>query len=128
MKEVISTSRAPSAIGPYSQAVKVVGPGAMLFVSGQIALDPSTGELLGGGIEEETHQVMQNLVAVIEAGGFTIGDVVKTTIYLSDMSYFPDVNAVYAGYFAGDFPARATVAVKTLPKGVDVEVDAICVK
>jgi 2-iminobutanoate/2-iminopropanoate deaminase len=128
MKEAISTPSAPSAIGPYSQAIKLSQPDALLFASGQIALDPATGELIEGTIEEETRQVMENLGAVIKAAGFSFADVVKTTIFLSDMAFFPRVNEVYAGFFSGDFPARATVAVKTLPKEVRVEIDAICAR
>lgn len=128
MKEVISTPTAPSAIGPYSQAIKLRNLRDLMFASGQIALDPVTGELVGSTVEEETHQVMRNLVAVVQAGKFSMSDVVKTTIYLSDMSYFPLVNEVYASYFIGDYPARATVAVKTLPKDVRVEIDAICAR
>ena len=121
-KKVISTTTAPAAIGPYSQAIKV---GDLLFCSGQIPLDPATNELVSGGIEEQTHQVMNNLGAVLKAAGATYDHLVKTTIYLTDMEYFPTVNEVYAGYTGEFAPARATVAVAGLPKGALVEIDGI---
>lgn len=125
MKEIISTSGAPAPIGPYSQAVKV---GGMLFVSGQIALDAKSGELVNGSLKEETNKVMTNLLAVLEAAGYSFEDVVKSSIFLSDMSLFSDVNAVYASFFEKDFPARETVAVKELPKSVNVEISVIAAK
>jgi len=122
----IETSQAPAAIGPYSQAVQV-DPGALFFLSGQIPLDPESGELKLGSIEEQTHQVMKNLGAVLGAAGVGFGEVLKTTIFLSDMQNFSTVNAIYESYFpqGGVFPARATVEVSGLPKGVDVEIDCI---
>lgn len=121
-REAIQTSEAPAAIGPYSQAVKS---GDLLFLSGQIPLDPVSGELVGGSVADETKRVMQNLQAVLKAAGATFDDVVKTTIYLMDMTDFAQVNEVYATYFDQNPPARATVQVAGLPKGVRVEIDAI---
>jgi len=121
-RKTIETSGAPAPIGPYSQAVKC---GDMLFISGQIALDLSTGLLLTGDTATETHRVMQNLRAVLHEAGMDFRNVVKTTIFLSDMSLFAEVNAVYASYLSGDFPARETVAVSGLPKGANVEISMI---
>ena len=127
--EAIQTSRAPAAIGPYSQAVSAA-PGAFLFLSGQIPIDPETGALETGDIEQQTHRVMKNLGAVLDAGGVGFGDVMKTTIFLVDMNDFATVNRVYESYFpeGGVYPARATVEVSGLPKGVDVEIDCIARK
>jgi len=121
-KKVISTQAAPAAIGPYSQAIQA---GNLLFCSGQIPLDPLSGAMVDGGIEEQTHQVMKNLGAVLSAAGGSYDDLVKTTIYLTDMAHFPLVNDIYAGYLGEDPPARATVAVAALPKGALVEIDGI---
>jgi len=124
-KTVIATERAPKAIGPYVQATKV---GDLVFCSGQIALDPTTGEMVKGGVEPETHRVLDNLSAVLEAAGASLGDVVRTTIFLADMNDFAVVNRIYGERFAdphGAFPARATVQVAALPKGARVEIDAI---
>lgn len=121
-KTIIQTSDAPAPIGPYNQAVKANG---FLFVSGQIAINPATGELNTGSIEEETHQVMQNLSAVLHTAGHNFANIVKTTIFLSDMSLFSAVNEVYGSYFTGNYPARETVAVKGLPKNVNVEISVI---
>ncbi|MFO7765077.1 MAG: RidA family protein [Pelovirga sp.] len=121
-KKVISTQAAPAAIGPYSQAIQA---GGMLFCSGQIPLDPATADIVGGGIEEQTRQVMNNLGAVLNAAGLTFDHLVKTTIYLTDMAHFPLVNDIYAGFLGSSAPARATVAVAALPKGALVEMDAI---
>jgi 2-iminobutanoate/2-iminopropanoate deaminase len=118
-KEIINTVNAPAPIGPYSQAVMA---GNLLFMSGQIALKPGTGELAITDIIEETHQVMQNIKAVLAEAGMDFGNVVKTTIFLSDMGLFGQVNEIYGKYFDGDFPARETVAVKGLPKNVNVEI------
>ncbi len=118
----IKTDKAPAPIGPYNQAVKA---GNMVFVSGQIAINPENGELETGDIETETNRVMQNLGAVLEAGGSSFNRVVKTTIFLSDMALFGTVNEIYGKYFGEHFPARETVAVKTLPKNVNVEISAI---
>lgn len=131
MNEVISTAGAPKAIGPYSQAVAIrtdslgSGPRALLFLSGQIPLDPATGELVKGTIEEETRRVMENLGAVLAAGGGGFQHVVKTTVYLTDLADFARMNQVYGGYFPAAPPARATVQVAALPRGARVEIDAV---
>ena len=124
MKEIISTTNAPAAVGPYSQAVKA---GNMLFCSGQIALDPASGTLKGDDIKSQSEQVMQNIAAVLEAAGATFDDVVKTTCFLVDIGDFADFNTIYAKYFTGK-PARSCVAAAALPKGalVEVEVLAVC--
>ena len=122
MKKTISTKNAPAAIGPYSQATVLNG---FVFVSGQIPLDPGTGELVEGGIAEQTARVMENLKAVLAAAGSSLEQVVKTTIYLKDMREFATVNDVYGRYFPVDPPARATVEVARLPKDVRVEIDCI---
>jgi 2-iminobutanoate/2-iminopropanoate deaminase len=121
-KQVIATSRAPAAVGPYSQAVRV---GEWVFVSGQIPLHPGTGDVAIGGIEEQTRQALDNLRSVLKAAGASLREVVKTTIYLVDLADFTSVNQIYASYFEVDPPARATMQVAALPKGVLVEVDAI---
>jgi 2-iminobutanoate/2-iminopropanoate deaminase len=118
----ISTSEAPSAIGPYSQAITV---GDFLFASGQIPLDPTTGTITEGGITAQTHQVLQNLGAVLRAAGTDFSRVAKTTVYLADMAHFSAMNEVYAGYFTAPAPARATVQAAGLPKNVLVEIDCI---
>lgn len=120
--QVIATDKAPAAIGPYSQAVTA---GNLLFCSGQIALDPATGEMVGGTVAEETERVMQNLQGVLAAAGTDFSRVLKTTIYLTDMADFPIVNQVYGSYFSEAKPARATVGVAALPRGARVEVEAI---
>ena len=124
-KQIINTTNAPAPIGPYNQAVMA---GNMLFISGQVALKPGTGELANGDIFEETHQVMQNLRSILTEAGLDFNAVVKTTIFLSDMALFGQVNEIYGKYFEGDFPARETVAVKGLPKNVNVEISMIAVK
>ena len=121
-KRIINTSKAPAPIGPYNQAVLANN---MLFVSGQVAINPATSELVGGDIATETHQVMRNLHEILEEAGINFNHVVKTTIFLSDMSLFSQVNEVYGSYFAADYPARETVAVKGLPKNVNVEISMI---
>jgi 2-iminobutanoate/2-iminopropanoate deaminase len=121
-KRAISTDRAPAAIGPYSQAIAA---GDLLFLSGQIPLDPASGTLVNGSIEDETRRVMDNLRAVLSAADRTCDDLVKTTIYLTDMGDFAAVNQIYAEYFTTTPPARATVQVAGLPKGVRVEIDGI---
>lgn len=123
MKKIIATNQAPAAIGPYSQGVKTAG--GLLFVSGQIPLVPSTGELIAGGIEEQTTQVLENLQAILSAAGFTLADVVKTTVYLKDLSHFATVNSIYAKYFQQDCPARVCVEVSKLPKDAFVEIDVV---
>lgn len=123
-KQVINTPAAPAPIGPYNQSVLANG---MLFISGQIALNPETNELVTTDIATETHQCMRNLEAVLKAGGLNFNNVVKSTIFLIDMSLFAQVNEVYGSYFAANYPARETVAVKGLPKGVNVEISMIAV-
>lgn len=123
-KQVIKTDLAPAPIGPYNQAIIANG---FLFASGQVALDPATGELELSSIQAETHQVMKNVLAVLDAAGLTIDHVVKTTIFLSDMGLFAQVNEVYGSYFSGQYPARETVAVKGLPRGVNVEISVTAV-
>ncbi len=118
----IATPTAPAAIGPYSQAVVA---GDLLFVSGQIPLDPASGELVGGDIENQTRRVLDNLKAIIQTAGADMDRVVKTTIFLADMNDFAAVNGVYAEYFDATLPARATVQVAGLPKGVPVEIEAV---
>lgn len=119
MKSIIHTELAPSPIGPYSQAVKA---GDTLYVSGQIAIHPETGELVQGNISDETTRVMLNIRTLLSASGLSFSDVVKTSIFLSDMKHFAEVNSVYGSYFDSDFPARETVAVLGLPKNVNVEI------
>jgi 2-iminobutanoate/2-iminopropanoate deaminase len=121
-KQIINTTNAPAPIGPYNQSVKA---GGLLFISGQIAMDPATGNITAGDVEAETHQVMKNLHAILQAAGLGFSAVVKTTIFLTDMSLFATVNEIYAGYFEGDYPARETIAVKGLPRGVNVEISMI---
>jgi len=124
-KRIIHTANAPQAIGPYSQAVQI---GNMLYLSGQIAINPQLGELEMADILAETHRVMKNISAVLEAAEFNLTHVVKTTIFLSNMSYFQEVNTVYASYFKESYPARETVAVSGLPKNVNVEISMIAYK
>jgi len=124
MKQIIKTTNAPAPIGPYSQAVQA---GNFLFVSGQVAINPENRELNIGNIEEETHQVMRNLKAVLLEAGLTFDNVVKSTIFLSDMGTFAQVNEVYGQYFTADFPARETVQVSVLPKNVNVEISIIAI-
>jgi len=121
-KTIVRSEAAPAPVGPYSQAVKV---GGWLYASGQIPLDPQTGQLVQGGIEHETRRVMDNLSAVLAAAGASFQQVVKVTVYLTDMQDFPAFNAVFAGYFPSDPPARATVAVAALPRGAHIEIDAV---
>jgi 2-iminobutanoate/2-iminopropanoate deaminase len=122
-RQTIGTDKAPAAIGPYAQANRV---GDFLYTSGQIPLDPRTGEIVSGGIEEQTERALENLKAVVEAGGGTMTGVVKTTVFLKDMGDFTAMNAVYARYFAGEaLPSRSAVAVAALPKGALVEIEAV---
>lgn len=121
-KKIISTKDAPAAIGPYSQAVRA---GDLLFVSGQIPLDASTGEMVTGDIEAQTRRVMENLAAVLAAAGAKFEHVVRSTIYLTDLGDFAKVNAIYGSYFSAQPPARATVQVSALPRGSNVEIDVI---
>lgn len=124
-KKIIQTNSAPAPIGPYSQAVQA---GSFIFLSGQVAINPATGNVEATDLIGETHQVMHNLKAVLAEAGTDFSAVVKTTIFLSDMSHFSQVNEVYGKYFDGNFPARETVAVKGLPKNVNVEISMIAVK
>ncbi len=125
MKTVINTPNAPAPIGPYNQAIKANG---FIFVSGQVAIEPETGVIVLSSIAEETHQVMKNLQAVLKAGHSTLEKVVMSTIFLSDMNHFSVVNEIYSTYFSSNYPARATVAVKTLPKNVNVEIAVIALE
>ncbi len=124
-KKIINTPNAPDPIGPYSQAVQA---GSLLFISGQVAINPSTGNIEATDTIGETHQVMHNLKAILSEAGLDFSHVLKTTIFLSDMSLFVTVNEVYGKYFNGSFPARETVAVKGLPKNVNVEISMIASK
>ena len=122
MKQAVSSPDAPKAIGPYSQAVRA---GQLLFVSGQVPLDPATGQIVGGYIAAQTRRVFDNLGAVLKAGGRSFADVVRTTVFLADMNDFAAVNDVYGTYFSEPYPARATVQVARLPKDARVEIDLI---
>ena len=121
-KKVIQTEKAPKAIGPYSQAIRT---DAFIFTAGQIGIDPTTGELITGAVEEQTRQALSNLRNVIEAAGSNMDNVVKTTVFLKDMADFPKMNAIYAEFFGENPPARSTIAVAALPKGGLVEVEAV---
>jgi 2-iminobutanoate/2-iminopropanoate deaminase len=125
VKEVVFTERAPKPIGPYSQAIKL---GNLLFVSGQIPIDPATNEVVKGGIKEQTERVLENVKAILEAANMTLDDVVMAFVYLSDMADFPQFNEVYSRYFKERPPARVTVAVKSLPRDVKVEIAVIAGK
>ena len=124
MKKVISTGKAPSAIGPYSQAIQV---GNLVYTSGQIPIDPATGAFVEGGIKEQTRRSLLNVKAVLEEAWLTMGDVVKTTVFMADMNDFADMNSVYAEFFSEPYPARSAVAVKTLPKGALVEIEVVAI-
>jgi len=123
-REVIATKKAPGAVGPYSQAIRV---GDLVFTAGQLAIDPAIGKLVEGGIEKQTRQVLRNIAAVLEVAGSSLGNVVKTTVFLKDMGDFKAMNGVYAEFFAKEPPARSTVEVANLPLGALVEIDAIAV-
>ena len=125
MKKVISTTNAPAAIGPYSQAVEF---DTMLITSGQLGLDPKTGAFVEGGVTEQTEQVFRNLKAILDEAGYTFDHVIKTTCFLADMADFAAMNAVYEKHFSGAFPARSAVAVKTLPKNGLIEIEVIARK
>ena len=125
MREIIATERAPAAIGPYSQAVRYDN---LLFVSGQISLDPESGEIVTGDIEVQTRRVLDNLKAILEAGGMELKHVLKCTCFLQNMGDFPTFNSVYSDYFSDILPARETVEVSRLPKDVLIEISAICGK
>ena len=124
MKKAISTNQAPAAIGPYSQAIRV---GEMLFASGQLGIDPVTGNFVPGGVKEQTEQIFKNIEAVLSAAGFSSGQVVKTTVFLADMADFAAMNEVYSTFFKEPYPARSAVAVKTLPKNGLVEIEIIAI-
>lgn len=122
MKKVINTNQAPVAIGPYSQAIKV---GNLVYTSGQIPINPATGNFVEGGIKEQTRQSLTNIKAILEEAGLSMNNVVKTTVFLADMNDFADMNSVYAEFFSEPYPARSAVAVKTLPKGALVEIEVV---
>ena len=122
MKNVISTSKAPAAIGPYSQAIQV---GNLVYTSGQLPIDPATGQFPEGGIKEQTRQSLTNVKAILEGAGLSMASVVKTTVFMADMDDFAEMNSVYAEFFAEPYPARSAVAVKTLPKNALVEIEVI---
>ncbi len=124
-KKIITTKSAPAPIGPYNQAIVVNG---TMYISGQVCIDPQTGALKNRDIQDETHQVMQNLKAILSEGGMSFNNVVKTTIFITDMHQFSEINEVYGKYFSGDFPARETVQVSALPKFVNVEISMIAVE
>ena len=124
MKDIINTDKAPAPIGPYNQAVRANG---MLFISGQIPVDSSTGQLITSDIVSETHRVMKNLAAVLEEAGLDFEHIVKTSIFLKDMGQFSQVNEIYGSYFSSDPPARETIQVAQLPKNVNVEISAIAI-
>lgn len=123
-KQAIKTPTAPEAVGPYSQAIKA---GGFLFLSGQIGIDPSTRQLVSGGVEAQAHQVFKNILAVLTAAAAGPGNVVKATVFLKDMAYFKTINAIYSRYFPEPFPARSAVAVKELPLAADIEIEVIAV-
>lgn len=123
-KEVVFTQQAPEAVGPYSQAIKIAG---LVFCSGQVPLEPGSGELIDGSVADQTNRAMENLKAVLHEAGSTFDDVVKVTAYLTSMEDFAEFNAVYAQFFSTDPPARATVGVASLPKGARVEVECIAI-
>ena len=125
MKKVIVTDKAPKAIGPYSQAIQA---GGLLFASGQIPLDPATGQLVPGGIEEQTKRVFENIKGLLEGAGYTLQHVVKSLVFVTDMSYFAAVNEIYTQYFTENPPSRSFVSVKELPKGAMIEVEIIACK
>ncbi len=122
MRQIVSTEKAPKAIGPYSQAVRA---GGWLFASGQIPLDPATGQMITGDTKAQTERVMQNLGAILEAAGLSFAHVVKTTVYLKDMNEFPAMNEVYGRFFPAEPPARATVEVARLPRDARIEIDLV---
>lgn len=124
-KQIINTKNAPAPIGPYNQAIMA---GDTLYISGQVCIDPANGKLKNRDVQDETHQVMQNLKAILSEAGLTFNNVVKTTIFITDMNRFSEINEVYGKYFEGAFPARETVQVSALPKFVNVEISMIAVK
>ena len=122
MKKTISTAKAPAAIGPYSQAIQV---GNLVYTSGQIPIDPATGNLVEGGIKEQARQALKNIQAILQEAGLSMANVIKTTVFMADMNDFADMNAVYGEFFSEPNPARSAVAVKTLPKGALTEIEVI---
>jgi 2-iminobutanoate/2-iminopropanoate deaminase len=122
MKKIISTSDAPAAIGPYSQAIRA---GSTIYCSGQIPLDPKTGQIISGGIDAQTRRVLDNITALLKAEGLGFGNIVKTTIFLTNLGDFQTVNEVYGSYFKNQPPARSTVQVSALPKGANIEIEVI---
>lgn len=126
MREIIKTSKAPGAIGPYSQAVKISS-GTMIFTAGQIAFDPATGQMVDGDIKIQTRRVLENVKAILEASGAGLQDVVKTTVFMSNLAEFQAMNDVYAEFFPNHPPARSTVEVKALPRGAKVEIETITI-
>jgi 2-iminobutanoate/2-iminopropanoate deaminase len=124
VRQAVATSSAPQAIGPYSQAIRA---GSLLFVSGQVPIDPATGQIVNGDIGAQTHRVLRNISEILKAGGATLDHVVRTTVFLADMNDFAAMNEVYAGYFSAPAPARATVQVSRLPKDARIEIDVIAV-
>jgi 2-iminobutanoate/2-iminopropanoate deaminase len=124
MKKVISTTQAPAAIGPYSQAILA---GNILFASGQLGIDPVTNDFVEGGVQAQTRQAFTNVKAILSEAGYSVQDIVKTTVFLADMADFAAMNEVYAAQFDGDFPARSAVAVKTLPKNGLVEIEVVAI-
>ena len=125
MKKVISTPKAPAAIGPYSQAIQV---GNLIYTSGQIPIDPATGQLVEGGVKEQTRQSLSNIQAILQEAGLTMASVVKTTVFMADMADFAEMDSVYAEFFTEPYPARSAVAVKTLPKNALVEIEVVAEK
>ena len=125
MKKIIATNNAPAAIGPYSQAVEVNG---TLYVSGQIPVNAATGKIVEGDVKTQAEQVFANINAILTAAGYTFGDVVKSTVFIADMSLFPELNEVYKKYYTNNFPARSTIAVKGLPLGALVEIETVAAK
>lgn len=125
MKKEISTTNAPAAIGPYSQGVEK---GGLLFISGQLPVDPKTGEFAEGGIKEQTLQIFKNIEAILKEADMTLDNVMKTTVFLTDMADFAEMNDVYASQFSGIFPARSAFAVKTLPKDAEIEIEVIAMR
>ena len=125
MKKMISTPKAPAAIGPYSQAIQV---GNLIYTSGQIPIDPATGQLVEGGVKEQARQSLSNIQAILQEAGLTMASVVKTTVFMADMADFAEMNSVYAEFFTEPYPARSAVAVKTLPKNALVEIEVVAEK
>lgn len=126
MNQAVETTSAPAAVGPYSQAV--VGKGRILFVSGQLPINPATGKFAGNDIDSQTKQSLENVKAVLQAAGMEMSDVVKTTVLLKDINDFSAMNQIYSGYFTGEYPARAAFQVAALPKGALVEIEAVAIK